>query len=176
MTAAHDHTPGGPTGGTEIPLRGVVTLLIDLVLPVALYYGLRAGGVAQLAALLISGAPPAVRIAFTFARTHRVDAIGALVLAAVALGVIGLLIGGNTRTLLIRDALFGFPFALWMLASLRAKRPLTYRVAVELLPGRERAFECAWADEPTFRRIWHRLTVIALHRTGALRRIFATPR
>lgn len=220
MTAAHDHTNNGSPRAADVPLRGVATLVVDLFLPVALYYGLRAGGVDQLAALLIGGLPPAVRAAFTVARTRRVDAIGALVLAAMLLAAASSLIAGSPRTLLVRSALLGFPFGLWMLASLRASRPLTYEVSKGLLATKEHAFERAWAAEPSFRRVWRLLTVLwgcalllqaaanvamayalpvdavpgldsalwlvmfillqiitqtALHKTGAMRMIFARP-
>ncbi len=138
----------------------MITLLVDLALPVALFYALRAGGVGQLAALLISGAPPGLRVAYTLARTRHLDTIGALVLAAVLLAVASSLIEGDPRTLLIRNALFGFPFALWMLGSLAASRPLTYQSAKALLPSKERAFERAWTTEPSFRRVWRQLTVL----------------
>lgn len=160
MTAPPDHTRSGPRPDTKVPLRGAATLLVDLILPVALYYSLRAAGVDQLAALLISGAPPAVRVAFTFARTRRLDAIGALVVVAIVLGVGSSLISGSPRTLLVRNALLGFPFALWMFASLRVGRPLAYESARALLPGKEHAFERVWAAEPSFRRVWRRLTVL----------------
>jgi intracellular septation protein A len=159
-TAAHDLTTSGPRGDKAGALRGVATLLVDLALPVALFYALRARGVDPLAALLISGAPPALRVAVTFARTRRLDAIGALVAVAVVLSVVSSLIEGDPRTLLIRNAVLGFPFALWMFASLNARRPLTYESAKALLPGKEHAFERAWAAEPSFRRVWRRLAVL----------------
>jgi hypothetical protein len=138
----------------------VVTLVIDVALPVALFYALRAGGVEQLAALLISGAPPALRVGYTLARTRHLDTIGALVLVAVVLAVLSSLIAGNPRTLLIRNALLSFPFAIWMLASLGASRPLADQSAKALLPSRACAFERAWSHEPSFRRIWRRLTAL----------------
>jgi len=137
-----------------------VSLVVDLALPVALYYGLRAGGVGQTIALCLSGVPPAVRVTYVFARTRRIDAIGGLVLLGLALGVLSAAIGGDPRTLLLRNALFGLPFAAWMLISLRARRPLTYDIAMSLLPNRADAFERAWAEEPWFRRIWRRITVL----------------
>ena len=158
--AAHDRTRNGPRGDTAGPLRGVATLLVDLALPVALFYALRAGGVDQLTALLISGAPPALRVAVTFARRRRLDAIGALVAVAVVLSVVSSLIEGDPRTLLVRNAVLGFPFALWMFASLNARRPLTYESAKALLPRKDRAFERVWAAEPSFRRVWRRLAVL----------------
>jgi intracellular septation protein A len=134
--------------------------LVDLALPAALYYGLRTGGVNQLAALLIAGAPPAVRVGLVLARTRQIDTMGMLVLAAVLLTALSSLITGNPRTLLLRNAILGIPFGLWMLASLRASRPLTYELAKSLLPNKERAFEQEWTDKPGIRRVWRRLTIL----------------
>jgi hypothetical protein len=47
-----------------------------------------------------------------------------------------------------------------MLLSLRARRPLTYDIAVSLLPNRAEAFERAWLREDWFRRVWRRITVL----------------
>jgi hypothetical protein len=148
-----------PTPRFAVPAGGVVSLVIDLALPVALYYGLRAAEVGQTTALCISGVPPAIRVGWVFWRTRRIDAIGALVLLGLALGVLSAAIGGDPRTLLLRNALFGLPFAAWMLLSLRG-RPLTYDVAVSLLPTRRDNFERAWTGEPWFRRVWRRVTVL----------------
>jgi len=135
-------------------------LLVDLVLPTALYYGLRADGVDQVAALLIAGAPPALRVGLVFARTRQIDTMGAVVLAALALTTLSSLVTGDPRTLLVRNAILGVPFGLWMLASLFASRPLTYELAKGLLPGKERAFEQEWIARPGLRRVWRRLTVL----------------
>lgn len=142
-----------------LPASGVVSLVNDLAIPVALYYGLRAGGIGQTTALCISGVPPAIRVGWVFWRTRKIDAIGALVLLGLALGVLSAAIGGDPRTLLLRNALFGLPFAAWMLLSLRGRRPLTYEVAMSLLPNRSAAFERAWTED-WFRRVWRRLTVL----------------
>ncbi|MDX6679879.1 MAG: hypothetical protein QOE31_3931 [Solirubrobacteraceae bacterium] len=157
MTAARDPTSSARPRNT---LRGAATLVVDLLLPVALFYALRAAGVSQVAALLLAGTPPAVRVSVVFARTRRLDAIGALVLASVVVGVLSSVVQGDARTLLVRNALLGVPFALWMFASLRARRPLAYEVSKALLPTKEQAFERVWAAEPGFRRVWRRLTVL----------------
>jgi hypothetical protein len=118
LTAAHAHPPSTSPSLDKSPLRGLATLLVDLALPTALYYGLRAGGVHQVAALLIAGAPPAVRVSVVIARTRQVDTMGLLVLAAVLLTALSSLVTGDPRTLLVRNAILGIPFGLWMLASL----------------------------------------------------------
>jgi hypothetical protein len=157
-----------------------MTLAVDLILPVALYYALRAGDVSQVAALLLAGAPPAVRVSVLFVRTRRLDAIGALVVASVAVGVLSAVIQGDPRTLLVRNAFLGFPFALWMFVSLRARRPLAYEVAKGLLPAKEDAFERVWATEPRVRRVWRRLTVLwgsgtMLHSAASVAMAYALP-
>jgi hypothetical protein len=161
VTAPRQDHPRRASQYEAVPLRsGLTTLLVDVLLPVALYYALRAGGVDQVAALLACGAPPAVRVAVVLVRTRRVDTIGALVLAGVALGIATSLMGGDARTLLVRNALLGFAFALWTLVSLRARRPLVYGVATSLAPAREDVLERAWAGDPSFRRVWRRITVL----------------
>jgi hypothetical protein len=47
-----------------------------------------------------------------------------------------------------------------MLASLWARRPLTYELSKSLLPSKERGFERDWIDNPGSRRVWRRLTVL----------------
>ena len=54
--------------------------------------------------------------------------------------------------LLIRNALIGLPIAVWMLWSVRARRPLTFEVGTSLLPSREREMERAWYGDVAFRR------------------------
>jgi hypothetical protein len=159
---------------------GVVSLVVDLALPVALYYGLRAADVGQTTALCISGIPPAIRVGYVFARTRTVDAIGALVLLGLSLGVLSAAIGGDPRALLLRNALLGLPFAAWMLVSLRLRRPLTYDVAMSLLPNRAEALERAWLEEPWFQRVWRRLTVlwaagITVHVAASVAMVAALP-
>jgi hypothetical protein len=135
----------------------LTVLAVDVLAPVALFYALRAAGVGSLLALLAGGAPPALRLAAQYARRRRLDAIGAVVVLAVAAGALGSLISGSARTLLVRDALMGIPFALWMALSVRAARPLTYRMAASLLPHLEQRLEAAWSTDAAFRRIWRRL-------------------
>ncbi len=134
--------------------------MVDLALPTVLYYGLRAGGVNQVAALLIAGAPPAIRVGVVLERTRQIDVMGVLVLAAVLLTALSSLITGDPRMLLVRNAILGIPFGLWMLASLWASRPLTYELAKSLLPSRERAFEQEWTERPGIHRVWRRLTLL----------------
>jgi hypothetical protein len=160
LTAARAHPPSPSPRLDQFPLRGAATLLVDLALPTALFYGLRAGGLDQVAALLIAGAPPALRVGFVLARHRQIDTMGVLVLAAVLLTALSSLITGNPRTLLVRNAILGIPFGLWMLASLWASRPLTYELAKSLLPARESAFEREWTENPGIRRVWRRLTIL----------------
>jgi hypothetical protein len=160
LTASHAHTPSPSSGLGQGLLQGAATLLTNLALPPALYYGLRAGGLGPLAALLIAGAPPGARVCFVLARTRRIDTMGGLVLAAVLLTALSSLLTGSPRTLLVRNAILGFPFGAWMLASLWASRPLTYELAKGLLPTKELAFEREWSDRPGVRRVWRRLTVL----------------
>ena len=119
-----------PPGLRRDLLGGLLMLAVDVVAPVAGYYLLRAAGVEPVPALLLSGIPPAVRVLARLARGRRPDALGLIVLGVIALSSIAAAFSGTARTLLVRNAIVGFPFALWTLASARAKRPLTYDVAL----------------------------------------------
>ena len=149
-----------PPGLRRDLLGGLLMLAVDVVAPVAGYYLLRAAGVEPVPALLLSGIPPAVRVLARLVRGRRPDALGLIVLGVIALSSIAAAFSGTARTLLVRNAIVGFPFALWTLASARAKRPLTYDVALSLLPSREESLERAWNGSAIFRGVWRRLAII----------------
>jgi len=143
----------------EDVLAGVVVLVVDVAIPVAAYYALRAAGVDQVAALLLSGVPPAIRVAAELARHRTLDKLGLIVLVSLALSALCALSSADPRGLLIRNALIGLPIAIWMLWSIDARRPLTYEVGTSLLPSREREMERAWSASAGFRRVFRRLAL-----------------
>jgi hypothetical protein len=57
------------------------TVLVDLVAPIALFYGLRAGGASVYVALIAGGLPPALHATIQVVAARRVDRLAAGVLA-----------------------------------------------------------------------------------------------
>ncbi|QWF80198.1 hypothetical protein HUW46_03617 [Amycolatopsis sp. CA-230715] len=139
----------------------IVAVLVDVVLPLAGYYALRAFDVAETTALVLSGLPPALRVAVTFARTRRVDAMGLFVVLLVLLNLGTAALTGDARLLLVRGGWLSLLIAGWMLGSLvLGSRPVTYLACRSLLVGKADHLDRLWEAHASFRQVWRRLTAI----------------
>jgi intracellular septation protein A len=107
--------------------------VFDLGGPLITYALLRSAGMSTVAALVISGIFPALGIITGALVDRRLDIIGVVVLAGLAVGTVLGLISHNARLYLLEGAVPSLVFALACLASLRMSKPLIYRFAVELL-------------------------------------------
>jgi hypothetical protein len=153
--------------------RQVLRLLVDLGVPVVLFYVLRAAGVEVLPALVASALVPTVSVGVQLARRHELDGLG-IAVAATALATAGLsLWSGSPRVALARDGWLTLAWGLAFLASLAARRPLTYTFARPLLEGRRvwagrrglvaprpEPWDEIYETEPRFRRAWRATTVV----------------
>jgi hypothetical protein len=121
--------------------------VFDIAGPLVAYSLLRAAGLSAVAALVLSGALPAVGVIAGLIRHRRVDAIGLLVLAGIAVGTVLGLVSGNPRIVLVEGSVPTAVFGLLCLGSLWARRPLIYRFAVEFIGAdtpKGRDFESLW--------------------------------
>ena len=82
---------------------------------------------------LLSGRAATGGVLLGFARHRRVDAVGVLVLAGVAVGTILGLVTGNERLILVEGSVPTAIFGLACLGSLWASRPLIFRFALEFI-------------------------------------------
>jgi hypothetical protein len=166
-------------------MRQIAMILVfDLGGPLVAYSLLRSGGMGTVPALIISGIFPALGIAIGAVVDRRLDIIGVVVLAGLAVGTVLGLISNNARLYLVEGAVPSLVFALACLVSLRAAKPLIYRFAVELLgpdtpkgrdvigawryPGFRRAFQvitAAWGVAYLI-EVAARLTVVETTSTG----------
>lgn len=146
--------PAVTTSGNRGGPSGLQTLLVDVAAPLALFYGLHAAGVDDLTALVMGGAPPAIKTVVSVSRGCRVEPVALAVFVAMTVGTVASLITGDPRELLMRNALLSLPFGLWTLASLWLRRPLTFRVTQTLFPHRAALMEELWVADPRFRRAW----------------------
>jgi len=142
-------------------VRQVAMILVfDLGGPLVAYTLLRSGGMSTVAALIISGIFPALGIAIGALVDRRLDIIGVVVLAGLAVGTVAGLISNNARLYLVEGAVPSLVFALACLGTLRASKPLIYRFAVELLgpdTSKGRDVIGAW-QYPGFRRAFRVIT------------------
>ncbi len=137
-------------------------VVFDIVGPLLAYFLLRKAALSSVLALVLSGAFPALGIVAGLARHRRMDAIGVLVLAGIAVGTVLGLVTGNARLVLVEGSVPTAVFGLLCLGSLWSRRPLIFRFALEFMVAdtpRGRDFEGLWRY-PGFRHAFRLFTVV----------------
>jgi len=150
-----------PDMGLQRVIRAnVLTVVFEVVVPMVLFYTLRATGVSQWWALMAGVLVAAPYVIFTIVRNRKVDLIALVTLSVLVLSVVLGLLSDNPRTLAIREgwtAALGGLFGAWMLVTVFVGRPaqLTLgRTIAEIKRGAEGAAEWAarWDTDARFRR------------------------
>src|SRR5258706_6465073 len=136
--------------------------VFDIVGPLVAYSLLRSAGFSAVTALVLSGVFPAAGVIIGIIQHRRVDALGVLVLAGIAVGAILGLFSHNTKLVLDEGSVPTAVFGLICLGSLATPKPLMYRLAVEFIgpdtrQGRE--FTGLWQYEG-FRRVFRVITAV----------------
>ena len=106
-------------------------IVLDIAAPLAAYGLLRSAGLSAVSALVLSGIFPAAAVIASAIRKRRLDVIGAVVLAGIALGAIAGLVSHSARLLLLEGSVPTAVLGLACLGSLRSARPLMYSFALE---------------------------------------------
>jgi hypothetical protein len=134
------------------------TVLLTVVAPFLAYDVLTSRGNSQFTALLVSSAFPLIDIAVTAVRHRRLERLGVFslvtTLLAIALGVLGSLVFGDSRFLLIKDPILNAAIGLIFLLSLAAPRPVAFVVGRQLTArtaAQRGAYDDRWSD-PRVRR------------------------
>lgn len=161
--------PDGGTGPETRPLGRsthtrqelLLALVVGFVLPVGLYYLLRALGVAPVIALLIGGAPALARTVYKVVRERKVDKISLFTLSLLAAGALASFITGSPRWLLAKGGVYTGIIGVWLLWSLRGRTIalegiLTFQKSDEAIA----AWEKNWREVPEFRHVMRATTVI----------------
>jgi hypothetical protein len=138
----------------------VMTVVFEVVVPMALFYGLRAAGVSQWWALMAGVLVAAPYVVWTVVRNRRVDLPALVTLSVLVLSVVLGLLSDDPRTLAIREgwtAALGGLFGAWMLVTVVVGRPaqLTLgRTIAEVKRGAEgaAAWAARWETDARFRR------------------------
>jgi hypothetical protein len=155
---------GGATPATNRSrLWSLVPIAVfDIGGPLVAYSLLRSHGFSEVSALILSGVFPAFGVVLNVVRHRRIDVIGALVLAGIAVGAVLGLVSGNARLVLLEGSVPTLIFAVACLASLWSDRPLIYRFALEFIgadspQGRDFADRWRYAG---FRRVFRVMTIV----------------
>ncbi|SEG83427.1 hypothetical protein SAMN05444920_105198 [Nonomuraea solani] len=144
--------------------RSLLTLAIDIVLPMGLYYALRACGVGFHTALVISSLIPGLSVVSDLVRRRKPDRLGLYMTTMMLAGAVVSLVVHDTRLLLAKDGWFTAVAGLWFLSSVRGERPLAFTFTRFIFEGRigpnRESWDVLWERLPAFRRIWRVVTVI----------------
>jgi hypothetical protein len=144
-------------------LRSAAKIVVfDIAGPLVAYQVLRSAHLSAVSALILSGILPGIAVVGGLVRRRRVDAVGVLVLAGIAVGSILGLLSGNPRLVLVEGSVPTAVFGLLCLGSLWSHRPLIYRFAIEFIgqdTPRGREFEGLWRY-PGFRHAFRLFTVV----------------
>jgi hypothetical protein len=153
----------GARASVRARIEGFTSIAVfDIAGPLVIFQVLRSHGASEVKALVLSGIFPALGVLITVVRHRRLDAIGALVLIGIAVGTILGLASHNARLVLVEGSVPTGIFGLVCLGSLRTRRPLIYRFALEFMgpdtpKGRE--FENRW-QYAGFRRVFNLMTIV----------------
>ncbi len=131
--------------------------VFDVIGPLVAYSLLRSHGFSEVTALVLSGVLPAFGVALAVLRHRRLNAIGALVLAGIAVGAVLGLATGSARLVLLEGSVPTGIFAVVCLASLWSSRPLIFRFALEFIGAdtpKGRDFADRWRYDG-FRHAFH---------------------
>ncbi|GAA2729272.1 VC0807 family protein [Streptomyces nogalater] len=156
--------PLEPPGRPRPPgtLRGpLLALAVDILLPLLVYYAARALGADQAPALLLSGAPPALRLLADAVRHRRIDGVDLFLTVLLAAAALVSLIGGGPRVLLFKNAALPLAVGAWALGTAFTQRPLAFQLGQRLHRGdAARARAGLWQDSAPFRRGLRVLTLL----------------
>ncbi|WP_433730775.1 VC0807 family protein [Nocardia sp. CA-129566] len=140
-------------------------LIVELVLPIGGYYGLRAAGVNPWLALIAPAALTVPFLAYQAIRQRRVDTVALFTLTMIVVGAVMSLVTGDPRTLMVRDSWIFGVLGLWILATLCTQQPFirtTSRAIVTVKIGEEgyRQWDARWHDDAEFRSQLRVLTAV----------------
>jgi hypothetical protein len=137
-------------------------MVFDVAGPLALYNMLRSAGLTAVMALLLSGVFPALGVTVGILHNRRLDVVGVLVIAGIAVGV-GLGLASHSAELVLAEGSVPTTiFGVACLASLTVRRPLMFSFALEFTgPGTAKGREMTrlWHHKG-FRRIWRVITAV----------------
>ena len=142
-------------------LAAIMTLLVDMIAPLGLYYGLRVFDVNQWLALVLGGVLPVVRPGYGLIRERRLEVLSACTLTVVVCGTAIALLTGDVRLLLARESYLTGLLGCWILGTLRfAARPFVFTVTTKMLPAATPILATGLGTLPAFRRVMRLMTVM----------------
>lgn len=133
------------------------TLLLNAVAPYVAYQVLTAHGASEVAALSIASVFPLAALIREAVRARRLEFIGLLSVASIAVGLLSGLVSHDPHVLLVKDSLVTGVLGLGFLGSLLAPRPLVFIFAKQFSAAE---LEQRWVHSAQFRARLRQMTVV----------------
>jgi hypothetical protein len=118
--------------------------LVDVAIPLAAFFVLQAYGVSTLLSLILAGLSPALNNLRIWLKSGRLEPLGMIVIAFMAVGTIASLISGSVFFALIKESFLTATFGLICLFSLAAERPLMFYINRQFVAGDDPAMLAWW--------------------------------
>lgn len=135
---------------------------VNAIAPYVAFLVLHHFGVAVVPALAAGAIFPATATLVTFVRTHRIDALGIIMLVVTATSIVGALLFTSPYMLLAKGSLITGGVGALFLASLAARRPLVFHLLSST--GQDQAsaarYDALWDTAPPFRSVILRMTLL----------------
>ena len=140
-------------------IRLIRDIGINAGLPYATYLLLNHEGVSTVMALAAGAIFPVAAIIIGFIRERQIQIIGMIVLVATVASILAALYFTSPFLALAKGSVFSAAFALLLVGSLFARRPLVFHLArlSQEAEDREQA-ERLWQTEPRYRRLMRHVT------------------
>lgn len=134
-------------------------LLLDVVVPLASYYLLRALGASIWTALVAGAALPMLRLGVSLLLQRRVAWASLFTLALLTVGTVVGLMAADARLLMARESYLTGVVGGWILLSLVWPRPLVFTATVGFMPRpAAEQWRRSWETSATFRQAMRGMT------------------
>jgi hypothetical protein len=139
------------------------SIVINAIVPLIIYNLLKSRGASDLVALGVAAVAPALDGLVSVLRQRRLDLLSGLVLAGIVISMIAVLLGGDTRVLLIRESILTGALGVACFVSLLFPRPLMFYFGRYFASGNDpvkaQGYDRMW-QFPYFRYVNRVITVV----------------
>jgi hypothetical protein len=116
----------------------MLDIFLNIAIPYAIYnIAHQYFGLSDVISLTLSAAYPIIDIIIEFSKDRTLNFISAIVLVGTIAGIVGALIGGDAKLILIRESFFTFILGVSCFISLGFGRPLMFYFAREFVAGKD---------------------------------------
>ena len=145
-------------------LLGLIPGIVgNAVIPVVAYTVLTGRGWSPVASLTTSAAFPVIATLISIARTRSLDGLALVSLILIVLGLLGSLVSGSPRFLLMKESVLTAVLGIAFAVSMALPRPLAFffgrQFATAGDPARVRTWNSYWVY-PQFRRVQYTITAV----------------